>query len=295
MRLPCEYREGSGPDWVSPARVGRLRFEMSGVRAEGERAAGVKVQCPWRPVQGTPMYGSYTGRMRSWQSRGKTAWRQQETAGGVKGKESVPRTDDGAQAQRPRPGGGPLHLPRGSPAWAALVPTEWEGKQGWSRLGEGRRGCRHLSWEPRIGTVAGGGTGLKPPAHMCTVTARAQHKAGSQGLGRQMPRDRRKGGPGEAVLGGSWAGTRGSPLLGASVFSVKEEAGPRCWGRRLEVQGEGGEKQLSAQETVHSRNVAGLTIQKGNHVKGLPRDLLGPSVQPPPLGMPQRPSFSSSL
>ena len=64
------------------------------------------------------------GRM-SWQSRGKTAWRQQETAGGVKGKQSVPRTDDGAQAEA-------------EAWWGTAAPAMWQpcvGSLGARRVG----------------------------------------------------------------------------------------------------------------------------------------------------------------
>lgn len=204
------------------------------------------MECPWRRSPGDPDAGKLRGEDEepAEHREGRPGGRRSPRCG-VKGRESVPRTDDGAQAQRPRPGGGPLHLP----AW----------QDGARRVG----GDARLKW-------AGGGTkglqtplpgaqkrgsgwrghGLEAPCHLFTVTARAQHRARGQGLGRWPPRDRRKGGPGVAVLGGSWACGRGSPLLGASVSSVKEEAEPCCWGRKLEVRGEERSSCLPRRESV---------------------------------------------
>lgn len=66
---------------MSPVRVERLRFEVSDVRAEGERQLVSRWSARGGEVQGTPTLGSYAGRMRSQQSTGRDGLE----AGGARG------------------------------------------------------------------------------------------------------------------------------------------------------------------------------------------------------------------
>lgn len=63
-------------------RVERLRFEVSGVRAEGEQQLVSRWSAHGGEVQGSPMLGSYVGRRGAGAGRaeGGTAWRQEEPA-----------------------------------------------------------------------------------------------------------------------------------------------------------------------------------------------------------------------
>lgn len=211
-----------------------------------------------------------------------------------KGRESASQPDDGAQVLRPRPAGDPVRPAAPAGDLGGMVPAEW----GWGgKAGAGSRreegAADALPGAQTGGRAAAGGAQARSPLHTCSRRRPGPSTGhGARGLGAGHP----------------WTGRKASwQLRQVAAGPLPVEVPSRG---RLSSQGKRKQGALPGEKVRGSRRkrreavvcpresipeMRRLTIQKGNQVRARPRDLLGLCLHPPPVGLPQRPSFSSSL
>lgn len=102
------------------------------------------------------------------------------------------------------------------------------------------------------------------PLFLFTVMAKSGHRKewpwqGTHTCDAQRLEGRQKLQP--DALGGSWLGTCGSPLLRASIFSVKLEESC-CWGKCSRFEKKAEDAALCPGEKFPSRTVAGLLSER---------------------------------